>query len=153
MGCKLHAYSDHLKMMATPRLGESTAGGKVVKCYLNCLVEQHYIKSNTFTFSEPLVHEIAPHHITATPQETGLTVPLNERHIPLYAQEPSLLSRQGHSQQTYTSRMTTYQYLNLSVIPIQDCPKPHMASTPGQIPYLHQTQQQLPPAIKRQCTE
>ena len=74
-----------------------------------------------------------------TPQETGLTAPLNERHIPVYVQQPSLLSRQEHAQQAYTSHMTTYQYLNSSVMPNQECPQPHITSTPGKIPYLHQT--------------
>ena len=98
--------------------------------------------------SQPLVHEIAPHYITTTPQETGLTAPPNERHIPVYAQEPSPLSRQKHAQQAYTSHATTYQYLNSSVMPNQECPQPHITFTPGQIPYLHQTQQQpLPSAI------
>ena len=30
-------------------------------------------------------------------------------------------------------------------MPYQECPQPHITSTPGQIPYLHQTQQQLLP--------
>ena len=79
-------------------------------------------KSDQWIVSEPLVHEIASHHIMATPHETGLTAPLNERHIPLNAQEPSLLSRQRHAQQTYTSYVTTYQYPNSSVTPNQECP-------------------------------
>ena len=29
-----------------------------------------------------------------TPHETGLTAPAHERHIPVYSQEPSPLSRQ-----------------------------------------------------------
>ena len=40
-------------------------------------------KTDQWIVSEPLVHEIAPYHIMATPQETGLTAPPNERHIPL----------------------------------------------------------------------
>ena len=58
----------------------------------------------------------------ATPQETGWTTSPNERHIPLCAQESLPLSRQGHAQQTYTSHVTMYQYLNSSVIPKQECP-------------------------------
>ena len=53
----------------------------------------------------------------ATPQEMGLTPPLSERHIPLYAQESSMLSRQGDTQQAYTSHVTMYQYPNSNVIP------------------------------------
>ena len=102
-------------------------------------------KTDQQIVSEPLVHDIAPCHIMATSQETGLTAPPNERYIPLYAQESSPLSRQGHAQQTYTSHVTTYQYLNSSVIPNQECPQHYITSTPGQIPYLHQTQQQLTP--------
>ena len=49
--------------------------------------------------SKLLVPEIAPHNITITPHATGLTAPLNERHIPVYSQEPSPLSRQEHVQQ------------------------------------------------------
>ena len=71
--------------------------------------------------SKPLVHEIAPHHIMTTPHETGLTSPPNERHIPLYQQESSWLSRQKHAQQTYTSHVTTYQYLSSNIIPNQEC--------------------------------
>ena len=82
----------------------------------------------------------------ATPQETGLTAPLNERHILVYAQEPSLLSWQDHAQQTCTSCMTTYQCPNSSVIPNQECPQPHITSTPGQLPYMHDVQQQLSPS-------
>ena len=93
---------------------------------------------------ETLVHEIAPHHVVATPQETGLTAPLSERHIPLYAQEPSPLSRQVHAQKAYTSHATAYQYLNLNVISNQECPQPHVTSTHGQIQYWHQAEQQLP---------
>ena len=79
-----------------------------------------------------------------TPQETGLIVPPNKMHIPVYPQESSLLSRQDHAQQAYTSCMTTYQYLSSNVIPIQECPKPHITSAPGHILYLHQTEQQPP---------
>ena len=50
-------------------------------------------KTDQQIVSKPLVHEIAPHHITTTPQVIGLTAPPNERHIPVYAQELSLLSR------------------------------------------------------------
>ena len=92
-----------------------------------------------------LAHEIAPCYVMSTPQETGLTAPLNERHIPLYAQEPSPLSRQGCAQQAYTSHVTTYQYQNSNVIPNQEYLQPHITSTPGQIPYLHQVQQQCLP--------
>ena len=83
----------------------------------------------------------------ATPQETCLTAPLNERHILVYAQEPSPLSRQECAQQACTSHATKYQYPNSSVMPNQECPQPHITSFHGQIPYLHQTQQQLPPCI------
>ena len=86
-------------------------------------------------------------YINATPQETGLTAPLSEMHIPVYTQEPSLLSRQGCAQQAYTSQMTTYQHQNSNVISNQECSQPHITSTPGQIPCLHQAQQQLPPSI------
>ena len=51
-------------------------------------------KTDQWIASEPLVHEIAPHHIMTTPHETGLTAPPNERHIPVYSQGPSPLSRQ-----------------------------------------------------------
>ena len=85
----------------------------------------------------------------ATPHETGLTAPPNERHIPLSAQEPSPLSRQECAQQAYTSYATTYQYLNSNVIPNQECCQPHITSTPGQIPYLHQAQEQLPPSNQK----
>ena len=71
-----------------------------------------------------------------------MTASSNERHIAIYAQEPSLLSRQEHVQQAYTSHVSRYQYMNSSVMSNQECPQPHITSTPGQIPYLHQTQQQ-----------
>ena len=51
-------------------------------------------KTDQWGVSEPLVHVIAPCHIMATPQENGLRAPQNERHVPVYAQEPSLLIRQ-----------------------------------------------------------
>ena len=110
-------------------------------------------KTNQQIVGETLVHEIAPHHVMATPQETGLTAAPSERHIPLYVQQPSSLNRQGHLQLAYTSQLTMYQYPNSNVIPNQEFPQPHITSTPGQMPYLHQTQQQLPPAIERQYTE
>ena len=56
-------------------------------------------KTDQQIVSEPLVHEIA----MATPHETGLTAPPNERHIPVYAQEPS--------------HVTTYQYPSSDVMP------------------------------------
>ena len=110
-------------------------------------------KTDQWIVSEPLVNEIVTHHLMATPLENFLTASPNERHIPVYVQEPSPLSRQEHAPQAYTSHTTMYQYLNSSVIPNQEFPKPHITSTPGQIPYLHKTQQNLPPAIERQCTE
>ena len=81
--------------------------------------------------SKPLVHEIAPCHVTTTLHET-----------PVYPQEPLPFSRQEHAQQAYASHSTTYQYPNSNVIPGQECLQPHIASTPGQIPYLHQNQLQ-----------
>ena len=80
----------------------------------------------------------------ATPKKTGLTAPSNEMHIPVYVQEPTPLSRQEHAQHA-----TTYQYPNSSLKPNQECPQPHITSTPCQLPYLHQTQQQLPPSIQK----
>ena len=71
----------------------------------------------------------------------------------MYAQKSLQLSRQECAQQACTLHVIVYQYPNSSVMPNQECPQPPIISTPGQIPYLHQTQQQLPPAIKRQCTE
>ena len=68
------------------------------------------VKTDQWIVSEPLVHEIAPCHIMAIHQKTGLTAPLKERHIPVYAQELSLLSRQECAQQACTSHVTTYQY-------------------------------------------
>ena len=94
--------------------------------------------------SKPLVHKIVPPHITTTPHETDLTAPPNERHIPVYSQKPSLFSRQKHAQQAYTSHAPIYQYPSSNVMPNQECPQPHITSTPGQIPYLHQMQQQPP---------
>ena len=116
-------------------------------------VVPNFGNTDQWIVSEPMVHEIAPCHIMATPQETGLTAPSHERHIPVHAQEPSPCSRQEHAQQACTSHATTYQYPNSSIMPSQECPNPHITSNPGQIPYLHQTQQQLPPAIERQCIE
>ena len=110
-------------------------------------------ETDQWIVSEPLVHEIAPCCIMATPRKLVLTAPPNDRHIPVYAQEPSLLSRQEHVQQACTSHVTMYQYPNSNIMPNQEFPQPHITSTPGQIPYCHQSQQQLPPAIKRQCTE
>ena len=40
--------------------------------------------------------------------------------------------------------MAMYQLMNSSIMPNKECPQPHITSTPGQIPYLHLTQQQLP---------
>ena len=54
-----------------------------------------------------------------TPHETGLTAPPNERHIPVYPQELSALSRQEHAQQAYTLHTTTYQYPSSSIMPNQ----------------------------------
>ena len=85
----------------------------------------------------------------ATPQETVLTATLNERQIPLYTQEPSPFSWQGCTQEVYISHMTTYQYTNSNVIPNQECPQPHITYTPGQITYLYQSQQQLPPSNQK----
>ena len=78
-----------------------------------------------------MVREIATCQIMVILQETGLTVPPNERHIPAYAQDPSPLSRQECAPQAYTSHVTTYQYLNSSDIPNQEHPQPHITSTPG----------------------
>ena len=103
-------------------------------------------KTDQQIVGETLVDEIAPHHVMATPWETGLTAPLSERHIPLYGQEPLSLSRQGCAQLACTSYTTTYQYPNSNVIPNQECPQPHTTSTPGQIPYQYQVQQQLSPS-------
>ena len=91
-------------------------------------------KTDQHIVSKPLVHNIAPHHRMTTPHETGLTAPPNERHIPVYSQEPSLLSRQQHAQKVYTSHKTTYQYLSSDVMTNQECPQPHITSTPNQIP-------------------
>ena len=44
------------------------------------------LAKQTEIVGETLVHEIVPHHVIATPQGTGLTAPLSERHIPLYEQ-------------------------------------------------------------------
>ena len=113
-------------------------------------------ETDEWIVGELLGDQTAPYHLMATPQETGLIAPPNEGHIPLYTQEPSPLSRQGMhhiSDETYTSHVTTYQYPKSSVIPNQKCSQPHITSTCGQIPYLHQTQQQFPPAIESQCTE
>ena len=51
-----------------------------------------------YIVSEPLVHKIASHHIMAISHDTGLTAPPNERHTPVYPQEPSPHSRQEHTQ-------------------------------------------------------
>ena len=90
--------------------------------------------------SEPLVHEIAPCHVTTTTRNTGMTAP----------QEPSPLSRKECAQQAYTSHVTTYQYPNSNVMPGQECFQLHITSTPGHIPYLHQNQ--LQPYLQ-QCKE
>ena len=94
--------------------------------------------------SEPLVQKIAPFHIMTIPHGTGLTAPPNGRHIQVYLQEPSPLSRQECAQQAYTSHTPTYQYPSSNVIPDKECPQPYITSYPGQIPYLHQMQQQPP---------
>ena len=102
-------------------------------------------RTDQWIVSELLVHEIAPCYIMATPQETGLTAPPNVRYIPVYAQESSPLSRQEHAQQACTSHTSRYQNPNLGIMPNQEFPQPYITSTPGQRPYLHQTQQQPPP--------
>ena len=79
-----------------------------------------------------------------TPCEPCLTAPPNERHISVYSQEPSPLRRQEHACQAYISHVTTQQYLNSSVMPNQEWPQPHITSTPCQMLYLHQNQQQHP---------
>ena len=79
-------------------------------------------KTDQCIVSEPLVHKIASCHIMTTPHEIGVTAPPNKRHIPVNSQEPSPLSRQEHAQQAYTSHVTTYKYLNSSVMPKQECP-------------------------------
>ena len=52
-------------------------------------------ETNQQMVSKPLVHKIAPFHIMTTSHETGLTAPPNERHIPVYPQELSLLRRKN----------------------------------------------------------
>ena len=121
--------------------------------YVQFNVVPKSVKTDQWIVSEPLVHEIPSHHIMATPQETGLTSPPNERHIPLYAQEPSPLSRQGCAQQTYTSHGTTYQYPNSSIIPNQE--SPNLILHPLLVRYhiCIKLNSSFPPAIKRQCAE
>ena len=99
--------------------------------YVQLNVAPNFGESDQWIVSEPLVHKMAPHHIMATPQETGLTAPTNERHIPVYVQEPSPLSRQEHTQHAYTSQTTMYQYLKSSVMPNQEWPQCHTTPTPG----------------------
>ena len=88
-----------------------------------------------------------------TPQETGLTVPLSERHILLFAQEPLPHSRQGCAQQTYTSHVIMYQYPNSCVIPNQECPQPHIHPVLVRYHTCIKLSRSFPPAFKRQCTE
>ena len=38
-------------------------------------------------------------------------------------------------------------------MPSQECPQPHITLTPGQIPYLHQMQQQLPLQQSKDSTQ
>ena len=63
--------------------------------------------------SKPGVHEIAPHCVTNTSHETGLTPP----------QEHSLFSRQACALQAYTSHVTTYHILHLLQVRYHSCTK------------------------------
>ena len=85
------------------------SNGEFNEKYVHLDVVPNSDQTDHWIVSEPLVHEIAPCHIMTTSHEIGLTAPLNERHIPVYSQEPSPLSRQEHAQQAYTSHATTYQ--------------------------------------------
>ena len=98
------------------------ANGKFQGKYVHFNVIPNSGKTDQHIVSEQLVHKIAPHHIMTSPHETGLTAPPNERHIPVYSQEPSPLSRQEHAQQAYTSHKNTYKYPNSGVMTYQECP-------------------------------
>ena len=118
------------------------SNGEFQEKYVHFYIVPNSGKTVQWIVSKPLVHKIAPHYIMTTPHETGLTAPPNERHIPVYSQELSLLSRQEHTQHSYNSHVNPYQYPSSSVMPNQECPQPHITSTPGQTPYLQQIQQQ-----------
>ena len=64
------------------------SNGKFQGKYIHFKVVPNSGETDQQMVSKPLVHKIAPHHITTTPHETSLTAPLNERYIPMYSQEP-----------------------------------------------------------------
>ena len=69
---------------------------------------------------------------TATPHETGLNQP--HKHPPFDRQECEPLA--------HISYMATYPCPCPNIISDQECLQPHITSTPGQTPFLHQNQVQ-----------
>ena len=63
--------------------------GEFQGIYVHFNVASNADKTDQWIVSKSLVHERAPLHLMTTPHETGLTAPPNERHIPVYSQEPS----------------------------------------------------------------
>ena len=103
--------------------------------YIQLNVVPNSDKTDQQIVSEPLVHEIALGHITANSPENWFDSTTKcQAYSSVCTRGFYHFSRQEHAQQASTSHVTTYQYLNSSIMPNQECLEPHITSTSSQIP-------------------